>query len=66
MRSARRAARRAENPDLLKKVKQAAASSAMDMAMAEAAANVGFSGGEKKRGRDPLQMKLLEAKALRC
>jgi Fe-S cluster assembly ATP-binding protein len=48
-------------PDLLKKVKQAAAELDMDMAMLKRPLNVGFSGGEKKRA-EILQMKLLEPK----
>jgi Fe-S cluster assembly ATP-binding protein len=46
-------------PDFLKKVKAAAGTLAMDMAMLKRALNVGFSGGEKKRA-EILQMKLLE------
>jgi Fe-S cluster assembly ATP-binding protein len=48
-------------PDLLKKVKKAAAELDMDMAMLKRPLNVGFSGGEKKRA-EILQMKLLEPK----
>ena len=48
-------------PDLLKKVKEAAGSLDMDMAMLKRPLNVGFSGGEKKRA-EILQMKLLEPK----
>jgi Fe-S cluster assembly ATP-binding protein len=48
-------------PDLLRKVKQAAAELDMDMAMLKRPLNVGFSGGEKKRA-EILQMKLLEPK----
>lgn len=48
-------------PDFLKKVKEAAASLDMDMAMLKRPLNVGFSGGEKKRA-EILQMKLLEPK----
>jgi Fe-S cluster assembly ATP-binding protein len=48
-------------PDLLKKVKEGAASLSMDMAMLKRPLNVGFSGGEKKRA-EILQMKLLEPK----
>jgi len=48
-------------PDLLKKVKAAAAELSMDMAMLKRPVNVGFSGGEKKRA-EILQMKLLEPK----
>jgi Fe-S cluster assembly ATP-binding protein len=48
-------------PDLLKKVRQAAAELDMDMAMLKRPLNVGFSGGEKKRA-EILQMKLLEPK----
>jgi Fe-S cluster assembly ATP-binding protein len=46
-------------PDFLKKVKAAAGTLAMDMAMLKRPLNVGFSGGEKKRA-EILQMKLLE------
>jgi Fe-S cluster assembly ATP-binding protein len=46
-------------PDLLKRVKEAAASLSIDMAMLKRPLNVGFSGGEKKRA-EILQMKLLE------
>ena len=48
-------------PEFLKKVKDAAASLEMDMAMLMRPLNVGFSGGEKKRA-EILQMKLLEPK----
>ncbi|TPI34086.1 Fe-S cluster assembly ATPase SufC [Mesorhizobium sp. B3-2-1] len=48
-------------PDFLKRVKEAAASLSMDMAMLKRPLNVGFSGGEKKRA-EILQMKLLEPK----
>ncbi|WP_274629551.1 Fe-S cluster assembly ATPase SufC [Arvimicrobium flavum] len=48
-------------PDFMKKVKDAAASLSMDMAMLKRPLNVGFSGGEKKRA-EILQMKLLEPK----
>ena len=48
-------------PDLLRKVKEAAASLEMDFAMLKRPLNVGFSGGEKKRA-EILQMKLLEPK----
>jgi Fe-S cluster assembly ATP-binding protein len=48
-------------PELLKKVKDAAGSLNMDMAMLKRPLNVGFSGGEKKRA-EILQMKLLEPK----
>ncbi len=48
-------------PDLLKRVKEAAASLSIDMAMLKRPLNVGFSGGEKKRA-EILQMKLLEPK----
>jgi Fe-S cluster assembly ATP-binding protein len=47
--------------DLLAKVKAAAGSLQMDMAMLKRPLNVGFSGGEKKRA-EILQMKLLEPK----
>ncbi|PAP91917.1 Fe-S cluster assembly ATPase SufC [Mesorhizobium wenxiniae] len=46
-------------PEFLKRVKDAAASLNMDMAMLKRPLNVGFSGGEKKRA-EILQMKLLE------
>ncbi|MER8865992.1 Fe-S cluster assembly ATPase SufC [Mesorhizobium sp. M0751] len=46
-------------PEFLKRVKEAAASLNMDMAMLKRPLNVGFSGGEKKRA-EILQMKLLE------
>ncbi|MBX3579803.1 MAG: Fe-S cluster assembly ATPase SufC [Rhizobiaceae bacterium] len=46
-------------PDFLKRVKDAAGSLGMDMAMLKRPLNVGFSGGEKKRA-EILQMKLLE------
>ncbi|MEI9427364.1 Fe-S cluster assembly ATPase SufC [Mesorhizobium sp. Cs1299R1N3] len=46
-------------PEFLKRVKEAAASLSMDMAMLKRPLNVGFSGGEKKRA-EILQMKLLE------
>ncbi|MEO3999172.1 Fe-S cluster assembly ATPase SufC [Mesorhizobium sp. CAU 1732] len=46
-------------PDLLKRVKEGAASLNIDMAMLKRPLNVGFSGGEKKRA-EILQMKLLE------
>jgi Fe-S cluster assembly ATP-binding protein len=48
-------------PDLLKRVKDAAGTLQMDMAMLRRPLNVGFSGGEKKRA-EILQMKLLEPK----
>src|SRR5690554_616803 len=48
-------------PDFLKKVKDAAGTLQMDMAMLKRPLNVGFSGGEKKRA-EILQMKLLEPK----
>jgi Fe-S cluster assembly protein SufD len=48
-------------PEFLKRVKEAAARSSMDMAMLKRPLNVGFSGGEKKRA-EILQMKLLEPK----
>lgn len=48
-------------PDFLKRVKEAAASLAMDFNMLKRPLNVGFSGGEKKRA-EILQMKLLEPK----
>ncbi|MER8501969.1 Fe-S cluster assembly ATPase SufC [Mesorhizobium sp. M0904] len=48
-------------PEFLKRVKDAAASLNMDMAMLKRPLNVGFSGGEKKRA-EILQMKLLEPK----
>src|SRR5688572_30410212 len=48
-------------PEFLKRVKEAAASLDMDMAMLKRPLNVGFSGGEKKRA-EILQMKLLEPK----
>ena len=48
-------------PEFLKRVKEAAASLSMDMAMLKRPLNVGFSGGEKKRA-EVLQMKLLEPK----
>ncbi len=48
-------------PDLLKKVREAAGSLEIDMAMLKRPLNVGFSGGEKKRA-EILQMKLLEPK----
>jgi Fe-S cluster assembly ATP-binding protein len=50
-----------KTPDFLKKVKEAAGSLNMDMAMLKRPLNVGFSGGEKKRA-EILQMKLLEPK----
>ena len=46
-------------PDLLKRVREAAGSLSIDMAMLKRPLNVGFSGGEKKRA-EILQMKLLE------
>src|SRR5918994_2896574 len=46
-------------PELLKRVKEAAGSLNMDMAMLKRPLNVGFSGGEKKRA-EILQMALLE------
>ncbi len=46
-------------PEFLKRVKDAAGSLQMDMAMLKRPLNVGFSGGEKKRA-EILQMKLLE------
>ncbi|MER8426660.1 Fe-S cluster assembly ATPase SufC [Mesorhizobium sp. M1403] len=48
-------------PEFLKRVKEAAASLNMDIAMLKRPLNVGFSGGEKKRA-EILQMKLLEPK----
>ncbi|QKC90900.1 Fe-S cluster assembly ATPase SufC [Mesorhizobium sp. NZP2234] len=48
-------------PEFLKRVKEAAASLSMDMAMLKRPLNVGFSGGEKKRA-EILQMRLLEPK----
>jgi Fe-S cluster assembly ATP-binding protein len=48
-------------PDFIKRVKEAAGSLNMDMAMLKRPLNVGFSGGEKKRA-EILQMKLLEPK----
>ncbi|MGE0501793.1 MAG: Fe-S cluster assembly ATPase SufC [Rhizobiaceae bacterium] len=48
-------------PEFLKRVKDAAGSLSMDMAMLKRPLNVGFSGGEKKRA-EILQMKLLEPK----
>ncbi|MER8848388.1 MULTISPECIES: Fe-S cluster assembly ATPase SufC [Mesorhizobium] len=48
-------------PEFLMRVKEAAASLNMDMAMLKRPLNVGFSGGEKKRA-EILQMKLLEPK----
>ena len=48
-------------PEMLKRVREAAASLDMDMAMLKRPLNVGFSGGEKKRA-EILQMKLLEPK----
>jgi Fe-S cluster assembly ATP-binding protein len=48
-------------PEFLKRVKEAAASLSMDIAMLKRPLNVGFSGGEKKRA-EILQMKLLEPK----
>jgi Fe-S cluster assembly ATP-binding protein len=48
-------------PDFIKRVKEAAGSLSMDMAMLKRPLNVGFSGGEKKRA-EILQMKLLEPK----
>jgi len=48
-------------PEFIKRVKEAAASLSMDMAMLKRPLNVGFSGGEKKRA-EILQMKLLEPK----
>jgi len=48
-------------PDFIKKVREAAASLEMDMAMLKRPLNVGFSGGEKKRA-EILQMKLFEPK----
>ncbi|RWF75652.1 MAG: Fe-S cluster assembly ATPase SufC [Mesorhizobium sp.] len=48
-------------PEFLKRVKDAAGSLNMDMAMLKRPLNVGFSGGEKKRA-EILQMKLLEPK----
>jgi Fe-S cluster assembly ATP-binding protein len=46
-------------PDFIRKVKEAAGSLEMDMAMLKRPLNVGFSGGEKKRA-EILQMKLLQ------
>ena len=46
-------------PDFIKKVREAAASLEMDMAMLKRPLNVGFSGGEKKRA-EILQMAMLE------
>ena len=46
-------------PEFLKRVKDAAGTLQMDMAMLKRPLNVGFSGGEKKRA-EILQMKLLE------
>jgi Fe-S cluster assembly ATP-binding protein len=46
-------------PEFLKRVKEAAGSLEMDMAMLKRPLNVGFSGGEKKRA-EILQMKLLQ------
>ena len=48
-------------PEMLKRVRDAATSLDMDMAMLKRPLNVGFSGGEKKRA-EILQMKLLEPK----
>lgn len=48
-------------PEILRRVKEAAGSLSMDMAMLKRPLNVGFSGGEKKRA-EILQMKLLEPK----
>ena len=48
-------------PDFIKKVREAAASLEMDMAMLKRPLNVGFSGGEKKRA-EILQMALLKPK----
>jgi len=48
-------------PDFIKRVKTAAESLSMDVAMLKRPLNVGFSGGEKKRA-EILQMKLLEPK----
>jgi len=48
-------------PDFIKKVREAAASLEMDMAMLKRPLNVGFSGGEKKRA-EILQMELFEPK----
>ena len=48
-------------PEFLKRVKEAAGSLDMDMAMLKRPLNGGFSGGEKKRA-EILQMKLLEPK----
>jgi len=48
-------------PELLKRVKEAAASLKMDMAMLKRPLNVGFSGGEKKRA-ETMQMALLQPK----
>ncbi len=48
-------------PEILRRVKEAASSLEMDMAMLKRPLNVGFSGGEKKRA-EILQMKLLEPK----
>lgn len=48
-------------PEFLRRVKDAAGSLNMDMAMLKRPLNVGFSGGEKKRA-EILQMKLLEPK----
>ncbi|MFD1983096.1 Fe-S cluster assembly ATPase SufC [Mesorhizobium newzealandense] len=48
-------------PEFLRRVKEAAASLSMDIAMLKRPLNVGFSGGEKKRA-EILQMKLLEPK----
>src|SRR6188768_161106 len=48
-------------PEFLKRVKEAAGSLEMDMAMLKRPLNVGFSGGEKKRA-EILQMKLLQPK----
>jgi len=48
-------------PEFIKRVKEAAASLNMDMAMLKRPLNVGFSGGEKKRA-EILQMALLKPK----
>ncbi|OXS99192.1 Fe-S cluster assembly ATPase SufC [Notoacmeibacter marinus] len=48
-------------PEMLKRVKAAAAELEMDLSMLKRPLNVGFSGGEKKRA-EILQMKLLEPK----
>jgi Fe-S cluster assembly ATP-binding protein len=50
-----------KTPEFIKKVREAAGTLDIDMAMLKRPLNVGFSGGEKKRA-EILQMKLLEPK----